>query len=230
MTRKNADCHADVSWLERRLDLFRSFFAPSVGRLNVPAVLLCSNRSADMVSQRSRGSRLGHGRRPGRLVRRLGGGAPSDSDQDGLRRCRSRRLVRSGGCGRPATSKSAPRGSFSATTFPTGSSQPISATCRRRWRPSRAAATPTPAITQSSSSTFRARHIEGAFLLQVFHGGNVSTRQALVVPPPSPARPARSVRIGESLTRLNGERGPGAGTPPSRSRRRSFGSAVINPP
>jgi hypothetical protein len=48
----NALRHAEPEWLEGRLDLFRRFFVPSVGRIGVPAVLLCSSESAAFVSDR----------------------------------------------------------------------------------------------------------------------------------------------------------------------------------
>jgi hypothetical protein len=43
--------HCDRRWLARRLDLFRRVFVPSVGRLDVPAVLLCSSESAPYVAE-----------------------------------------------------------------------------------------------------------------------------------------------------------------------------------
>jgi hypothetical protein len=46
--------HADPDWLEGRLVLFRRYYAPSVGRLGVPAVLLCSSASAAYVADRTR--------------------------------------------------------------------------------------------------------------------------------------------------------------------------------
>jgi hypothetical protein len=45
----NADRHRDRAWLEGRIALFRRFFVPSVGRLGVPAILLCSSDSAGFV-------------------------------------------------------------------------------------------------------------------------------------------------------------------------------------
>ena len=45
----NADRHRDRAWLDRRIELFRRFFVPSVSRLGVPAVLLCSTGSAQFV-------------------------------------------------------------------------------------------------------------------------------------------------------------------------------------
>lgn len=45
------DRHDDEKWLRLRLDLFRRFFVPSVGRLGVPAVLLCGTHAADFVAR-----------------------------------------------------------------------------------------------------------------------------------------------------------------------------------
>lgn len=47
-------CHCDPEWLEGRLRLFERYFVPSVGRLGVPAVLLCSSASAATVADRVR--------------------------------------------------------------------------------------------------------------------------------------------------------------------------------
>jgi len=47
---KNEHRHSDAGWLDHRLDLFRRYFVPSVGRLEVPAVLLCSSSSAPYVA------------------------------------------------------------------------------------------------------------------------------------------------------------------------------------
>jgi hypothetical protein len=44
--------HANPAWLEARLALFRRFYVPSVERLGVPAILLCSSASAAAVAQR----------------------------------------------------------------------------------------------------------------------------------------------------------------------------------
>lgn len=50
---RNADRHLEQGWLERRLDLFRRFFVPSVSCLGVPAVLLCSSKSATFVDEKT---------------------------------------------------------------------------------------------------------------------------------------------------------------------------------
>lgn len=46
-----ASRHADPSWLDERLALFRTWFVPSVQKLGVPVLLLCSTRSAGYVAQ-----------------------------------------------------------------------------------------------------------------------------------------------------------------------------------
>lgn len=48
----NAECHNDNGWLNRRLDLFRGYFLPSVERLQVPVIVLCSTSSSSFVSSR----------------------------------------------------------------------------------------------------------------------------------------------------------------------------------
>jgi len=45
-----ANRHDDRRWLESRLRLFRTYFVPSVERLGAPVVLLCSSRSAGFVA------------------------------------------------------------------------------------------------------------------------------------------------------------------------------------
>jgi len=49
----NADCHTDRQWLEARLGLFRTYFVPSVERLGVPAILLCSSKSAAFIEEQT---------------------------------------------------------------------------------------------------------------------------------------------------------------------------------
>lgn len=45
-----AERHADRRWLEHRIELFRNYFVPSVGRLGIAAKLLCSTESAPHVT------------------------------------------------------------------------------------------------------------------------------------------------------------------------------------
>ena len=51
---ESAARHAEPQWLEERLALWRAWYVPSVGPLNVPAILLCSSQSADYVAARVR--------------------------------------------------------------------------------------------------------------------------------------------------------------------------------
>lgn len=50
-----AELHRDPEWLAARMELFHRYFAPSVGRLGVPAILLCSSASAGYVVDNTRG-------------------------------------------------------------------------------------------------------------------------------------------------------------------------------
>lgn len=45
--------HRDPRWLASRFELFERYYAPSVGRLGVPAILLCSSASAGQVAVRT---------------------------------------------------------------------------------------------------------------------------------------------------------------------------------
>jgi hypothetical protein len=47
-----ANRHLERVWLDRRLELFFRFFVPSVSRFEVPAVLLCSSESAAYVDEK----------------------------------------------------------------------------------------------------------------------------------------------------------------------------------
>lgn len=50
--RDSAESYRSREWLEHRLQVFRRFYAPSVSRLGVPAVLLCGSEVADFVATR----------------------------------------------------------------------------------------------------------------------------------------------------------------------------------
>lgn len=47
-----AGLHRDREWLAGRVELLRRYYVPSVSRLGVPAVLLCSRDSAPWVAER----------------------------------------------------------------------------------------------------------------------------------------------------------------------------------
>lgn len=48
----HAERHKDGGWLSRRLDLFRRYFVPSVEKLRVPVIVLCSTPSSSFVASR----------------------------------------------------------------------------------------------------------------------------------------------------------------------------------
>ncbi len=50
----SASRHAERSWLDERLALFRTWFVPSVEKLGVPVILLCSTQSAGYVAEKIR--------------------------------------------------------------------------------------------------------------------------------------------------------------------------------
>ena len=49
----NARCHSDRQWLKGRLELFKTYFVPSVGRLGVQVILLCSSQSAPFIEEQT---------------------------------------------------------------------------------------------------------------------------------------------------------------------------------
>jgi len=173
---KNSSKHAERSWLARRLDLFRTFFVPSVGRLAVPTVLLCSSQSAAVVSD-----------------------ALSDLEwtevvvQDdwygGWKGSSHQTLTR-------MDSDDALRGDWFDTVDAVADDVEVCFTreflrydlvsgklaAYRRDVPSPLAAfrggrNPYACDHAELEKGFAAQHIAGAYLLQVFHGGNVSTRK-----------------------------------------------------
>jgi hypothetical protein len=173
---KKSASHSDGSWLERRLELFRGFFVPSVGRLEVPVVLLCSSASAPAVAGaladlawvavvEQNDWYAGWQGKPGQTLTRM------DSDDavhekwfeaveavagdvevcvttDFLRYDLARRKL-------SAYSRAVP--------------SPLAAF--------RGGRNPYACDHSRIEEHYRAQRIEGAYLLQVFHGGNVSTRR-----------------------------------------------------
>jgi hypothetical protein len=173
---RNAANHCDESWLERRLELFRSFFVPSVGRFGVPAVLLCSTNSAPGVASALAdldwvtvvdqddwyGGWVGESNQ---ILTRMDSDDAIHEDWfktvDAVERdvqvCFTRAFLRydlaSGKLAAYSRDVPSPLAAFR------GGSNPYA--CDH----------------VAIEEGFSARHIEGAFLLQVFHGGNVSTRR-----------------------------------------------------
>ncbi len=168
--------HADGSWIEARLELFRRFFVPSVGRLGVPTVLLCSNASVSRVSEAV--ADLGwvtvvaqddwYGGWAGTSKQTL---TRMDSDDavherwfetvDGVTGdvevCFTRDFLR----------YDMPSEKLSAYSRAVPS--PLAAF--------RSGRNPYACDHAKLEKNYRVRHIEGAYLLQVFHGGNISTRR-----------------------------------------------------
>ena len=168
--------HADQVWLDRRLELFRSYFVPSVARLGVPAVLLCSSASASQVEKAL--SDLDwvsvvvqdewHGGWEGESHQTL---TRMDSDDavherwfetvdavaDDVEVCFTRGFLRFD----PA------RGKLAAYRRDVPS--PLAAF--------RGGKNPYACDHAVLDHRDAAGHIEGAFLLQIFHGGNLSTRR-----------------------------------------------------
>ena len=170
------DRHRDQSWLEERLDLFRRFFVPSVGRLGVPAILLCSTASADHVREQ---------------VADLGwvdvvvqdewhGGWQGDADQI-VTRMDSDDAVHEGWL--TAVEKApAEFDVYCSRQFLRYdiSNSKLSAYARRQPSPLaafRGGKNPFAYDHADLDAHYRVYELRGEFLLQVFHGGNVSTRR-----------------------------------------------------
>lgn len=173
---RNAASHADEAWLERRLELFRSFFVPSVGRLGVPAVVLCSLESApvvtgaladlDWVAVVEQDDWYGGwvGEADQTLTRMDSDDAlhenwfeTVDAVEADVEVCFTRGFLRydlvSGKLAAYLRDVPSPLAAFRGGLNPYACDHAL------------------------IEERFSARHIDGAFLLQVFHGGNVSTRR-----------------------------------------------------
>ncbi len=173
---KNADSHADQNWLERRLGLFRAFFVPSVGRLDAPVVLLCSSQSAAMVANALAdlewvavvvqddwyGGWVGE---PHQTLTRMDSDdaiherwfETVDAVEGDAQVCFTRDFLRydlaSGKLAAYSRDVPSPLAAF------------------------RGGLNPYACDHAALEERFSARHVDGAFLLQVFHGGNLSTRR-----------------------------------------------------
>ena len=173
---KNSDHHANQGWLGRRLDLFRAFFVPSVGRLDAPAVLLCSSQSASVVADALADLEWvtvvaqddwygGWEGKPHQTLTRMDSDDAIHEDwfetvdavEGDIQVCFTRGFLRydltSGKLAAYSRDVPSPLAAFRGGLNPY--------TCDHA----------------ALEERYSARHIEGAFLLQVFHGGNVSTRR-----------------------------------------------------
>ena len=172
----HADRHQDRRWLDRRLELFRQFFVPSVSRLEVPAVLLCSSKSAAHVGKNLSdldwvkvevqdewyGGWVGD---DDQTVTRM------DSDdaihQDWFRAVEAAPVEAEVCCTRDFLRYDISTGKLCAYT-------------RREPSPLAAFRNGRNPFTHDHSGLgrhCRVHHITGPYLLQVFHGGNVSSRR-----------------------------------------------------
>lgn len=170
-----AGLYRDRAWLERRLDLFRRFFVPSVAPLGVPAILLCGSEAAGLVAERVADLpwvrvevqdrwRGGWSGEPGQVVTRM------DSD-DALH------------CGWFEAVERAPA---DADVLITREFLRYDLECRRLHRYRRREPSPLAAFRRGLNpyqvdhkhlAGGRVHEIAGAYLLQVVHGGNLSNRR-----------------------------------------------------
>lgn len=171
-----AALYRDRAWLDRRLELFRRYFVPSVGPLGVEAVLLCgadaagyvAGRIGDLrwarvaVEDRWRGGWRGE---PGQTVTRV------DSD-DALHRGWFAALDRAPG----------DAGVLVTRAFLRFDPERGRLHRYRRREPSPLAAfrgglNPYEHDHKHLGRHHRVHEVEGAYLLQVVHGGNLSNRR-----------------------------------------------------
>jgi hypothetical protein len=171
-----ADRHSDPAWLDLRLDLFRRFFVPSVSRLRVHTVLLCSTESAPYVG--SRVDDLGWAEIV--VQDQWYGGWTGDEDQV-VTRMDSDDAIHEGW---PAVVEAAPADavvcctrSFLRYDILTGK---LCSYARREPSPLaafRGGRNPFAHDHAGLDRHYRVHDVEGPYLLQVFHGGNVSSRR-----------------------------------------------------
>jgi len=172
----NADRHQDRAWLDCRLELFWQFFVPSVSRLEVPAVLLCSSKSVAYVQEKLcsldwvevavqdewYGGWVGG---EDQIVTRV------DSDdaihQDWLAAVEDAPAEAEVYCTRDFLRYDISTGRLCAYTR--GDPSPLAAF--------RNGCNPFAQDHAGLDRHYRVHHIDGPYLLQVFHGGNVSSRR-----------------------------------------------------
>jgi hypothetical protein len=171
-----AERHCDPLWLDRRLELFRRFFVPSVSRLEVPAVLLCSTESADYVE-----SRVDDLAWVGVVVQdEWYGGWTGDEDQV-VTRMDSDDAIHHGWSAAvetaPADAEVCCTRDFLRYDLSTGK---LCSYSRREPSPLaafRGGRNPFAHDHAGLLQHYRVHDVEGPYLLQVFHGGNVSSRR-----------------------------------------------------
>lgn len=172
----NAERHHDRVWLDRRLGLFFRFFVPSVSRLAVPVVLLCSSKSAAYVADRVGdldwvdvavqdewyGGWTGDG---DLIVTRM------DSD-DAIHEGWLKAVEAVSAEAEVCCTKEFLRYDISSgrlCAYKRGDPSPLAAFRNGR--------NPFPQDHSELERRYRVHNIAGPYLLQVFHGGNVSSRR-----------------------------------------------------
>lgn len=169
------DTHRDPRWLARRFELFRSFYVPSVARCGVPAILLCGSAVAEEVANRVRdldwisvevqdGWRDGWTDSAGRTITRL------DSD-DAIHPGWFSALDDA-----PLQAEILSTREYLRLDFHSGRlhhyrrNEPTSLTAFRR------GVNPYATDHRELESSTKVHFIEGAWLLQIVHGDNLSNR------------------------------------------------------
>jgi hypothetical protein len=171
-----AERHRDPEWIEGRLELFRRFFVPSVSRLHVPAVLLCSTQSAPYVKKGVNEVEWAEV-----VVQdEWYGGWTGENDQM-VTRMDSDDAIDSGWL---VALREVPADAEVCCTRDflryDPSTQRLCAYSRREPSPLaafRGGRNPFAYDHAELDRHYRVHEIEGPFLLQVFHGGNVSSRK-----------------------------------------------------
>jgi hypothetical protein len=172
----NAHRHCDRGWLDRRLDLFRRFFVPSVGRLEVPVLLLCSSDSASHVARKVDGLSWVEV-----VVQDDWYGGWSGSDDQTVTRMDSDDAIHHRWF--DAVDQAPPEAEVCCTRSFLRYDPDAGRLCAY-WRrhPSplvafRGGGNPFAHDHAGLESHYRVHRVKGPYLLQIFHGGNVSTRR-----------------------------------------------------
>lgn len=177
-----ARCHAEREWLDRRLDLFRRFFVPSVERLGVPTVLLCSQESAPKVGRAIEDLRWAEV-----VVQDEWNGGWTGAPDQILTRLDSDDAVHEGWFraieGAPSDVEVHCTKRFLRLDIETGRLRAY-----RRSHPSPLAAfrdgrNPFACDHSELERSYRTSTLKGPYLLQIYHGGNLSSRRPKLLLP-----------------------------------------------
>lgn len=172
----NVNRHRDREWLDRRLDLFSRFFVPSVDRLDTPVILLCSSDSASHVARK-----VDHLSRVEVVVQDEWYGGWSGSDDQIVTRMDSDDAIHRNWFD---AVEQAPLEAEVCCTRTFLRYDPVRRRLCSYWRrhPSplvafRRGRNPFAHDHATLENHYRVHRVKGPYLMQVFHGGNVSTRR-----------------------------------------------------